>query len=139
MVFNIICIWSIPFLIFATVGWDTRFLKQWKKNEIESWKAVRYSLLLERITLHLPMLVVSLWLCIENFNGFLTGYTTIENGFQAVIYLIFATIIVYTPYLVLDVRFSEKRGWPIGKNLALLAIIPWSLVYLLCIHRFFFV
>lgn len=137
-VFNIICIWSIPFLIFALLGWDTRFFIRWRNDKVEAWRGKRGWMLFERITLHIPMLIVSLYLCIIDFTGFLLPPNSIiETTFNGNPFFVlsFASILLYGSYLIFDSRFADRHGWPVGLRLLLLGNIPlvliWIFVYIL--------
>lgn len=133
-VFNIISVWSIPFLVFAIFGWDTRFFKRWKADKVEEWRGKRGWMLFERITLHIPMLIVTLYLCIVDFEGFLLpANSIIDTTFNGnpIFVLLFATVIVYTVYMLFDSRYVDRHGWPIGLRLAQIAILPWAVVYIL--------
>lgn len=133
MAFNLICFWSISFLLFAIFGWDIKFFKQWKANQVEEWKNYRTTLLIERITLHIPQLIFTLYMCFQDFWGFLYGFNIYRDIMDVIVNLMYMTILLYASYMIFDVRYSEKHGWPIGKKLLYIANLPLGITYFLVI------
>jgi hypothetical protein len=97
--FNAIVIVCFPVMI-VTAIWDINFFMNLKKREYfiknHGW------LLLERITLHLPILIVGLYLFFH-----ITEYLP-----NTIFSWIWGILLVYIPFFLLDERWTSKYYYP---------------------------
>ncbi|MHA1819797.1 MAG: hypothetical protein ACTSU2_12385 [Promethearchaeota archaeon] len=148
MTFNMILVTSTPILMVASIFWDTRFYKRLPK--VEQWQEKKNWLLLERVTLHPPILILGIipyfsswfphamkWgaLTFHSFKEFAVGSIGTSGPFMAkVIALFYASILIYGALFVLDIRWYERKGWPTAKYMLIATIVmcaiifPWVLI-----------
>jgi hypothetical protein len=103
--FNLIFTLSLPFMVYAFFGWDVKyFLEVFKNKE----KPEKFGwIFLERITLHLPLLIHSLIWWILGVKNFFLDLTFLDA--------IIALILCYLGFMLFDVRWTKKHHPPAGK------------------------
>ncbi|MHA1341407.1 MAG: hypothetical protein ACTSRZ_15820 [Promethearchaeota archaeon] len=138
LTFNFVCTWSIPFLLFAIIGWDTKFFKKLFTKNIDVWKNHKFWLLIERITLHIPQFIFILCIVIVDFHNYLFGFQASRDISNIIISFIIGTIILYITFIFFDTRFSKKHGWPVGRNLLILGHIPLIFLWIYFFKIFIF-
>lgn len=132
-VFNAILIACYPVMILTTV-WDVQFYRLFRQRGY--WKKNRGWLVVERLTLHPPILICGTWLYLVGSLG--------EAGFGrflprpiALVSIALAMLLVWVPFFLLDSRWTARYNWPqapimitimTGANLALIAIAIFDVV-----------
>jgi len=116
MTFNLLIIAVLPYMIVSLVFWDTSFFKELpKRPEYPQWGKW---LALERITTHVPLVIVGLIPYFTNLKWYVLG--GMEASDPGVVYgLIFAIILLYLPIITLDVRYTKKTKWKTAKMIVL--------------------
>jgi len=64
-------------------------------------------MIIERLTLHIPLILVGLWMIITDFTCFV-------NESRGLLPFIIGASLFYAPFLLLDVRLRKKWQWPLG-------------------------
>jgi len=113
-VFNLIICAALPVMLVSFIGWDSLFFVKFKKRTY--WEKNHAWLIVERITMHPPVIAVSLYWWIIDLKGII-GLT---NG---IITIIAACILVMGPYMIWDKRWTEKYIAPTGMNIFIFMII----------------
>lgn len=124
-IFNAIIVTCFPVFIVVTI-WDSNFFLQFRKREY--WSKNHGWLLMERLTLHPPMLIVGI---IMYLNG-ITPYINKSGGFLP--YFI-GLCLVFIPFFILDERWTKKYKWP-GGIIMLILMMGSSIVLILVIYVF---
>ena len=98
-IFNFVLISETFALIIALIGWDIPFfIKFNKKNH---WEKNRGWLIIERATLHPPMIGTVIWM-------YLSGLKTFVDSSNLVIIIIISLILGLLPYFLFDQRWTKK-------------------------------
>ncbi|MBY9003376.1 MAG: hypothetical protein KGD73_05345 [Candidatus Lokiarchaeota archaeon] len=111
-VFNVILAVCFPAMIFTST-WDVNFYRHFKGRPY--WKKNKGWLLVERITMHPPILVGGLFIYITG----IWNYVPPRN------LLVFAIgiLVVYPSSYFLDIRLRKRYEWPNGRDLLLVMLI----------------
>ena len=104
-IFNFMLISETIALIVAFIGWDLPFFIKFKKNS-HYWEKNRAWMLIERATLHPPMIGTVIWM----FFSWLKSFVDTSNLFLIIIFTIILGIL---PYFLFDERWTKKY---IGKG-----------------------
>ena len=99
--FNIMVIVAFPILIVTSI-WDINFYRRF--NSQTYWKKNRRWMLVERITMHPPVVIVALFMI---FNG---ARNYIEPPNLVIMGLIIT--ILFTPFFIFDERWTKRYKWP---------------------------
>ena len=102
IVFNAIVVSCWPVMILTTV-WDYNFFANFKKRTY--WKKNHGWLILERLTLHPPILIIGTWMYLQ---GLAVWFPRELSFFPAIVGMIF----VYVPFFLMDKRWTEGYNWP---------------------------
>ncbi|MHA1585555.1 MAG: hypothetical protein ACTSWL_09890, partial [Promethearchaeota archaeon] len=109
---------SFPALIIASL-WDFQFFRKFHRRTY--WKKNKGWMLVERITLHPPMILCAIFMYIKGITAYVPTIGWIP-------YLI-AVIIVLLPSFLFDERIRKKYDWPSGFNLLLVMFLSMIGVY----------
>jgi hypothetical protein len=128
--FNLIIAGALPLMLISFVGWDTLFF--WKFKSRTYWPNVKNHkwLLIERLTMHPPMIVVGLLWYFMGLRNYLT-----MNILEAIVPTIICAIMIIGPELLWDERLTKKYIAPTGQNIFVMTII--SIVWMLIFMAFF--
>ncbi|MHA1340147.1 MAG: hypothetical protein ACTSRZ_10345 [Promethearchaeota archaeon] len=124
-IFNIIIGAALPLMIISFIGWDTLFFVKFKRRTY--WKKNYGWLIIERLTMHPPMMIVALYWWIDG----LKAHIILVNGIFSIIV---AIILVFGAFLMWDKRWTEKYIAPTGMNIlisAILSVVGFSIYILL--------
>ena len=99
--FNIMVMVAFPILIVTSI-WDINFFRRF--NSQTYWKKNRRWLLIERLTMHPPVVIVALFMM---FNG---AKNYIQPPNLAIMALIIT--ILFTPFFIFDKRWTKRYKWP---------------------------
>lgn len=132
MVFNLITVTVLPFVIIAILSWDRKWFKRYHGYELSSRK--KFWLVVERSTLHVPLLIGGIIPYFTGISTFILGDFSSFFDFYAIISFIVAGFIIFVPYILFDIRWSKKHKWPTGKYMLMgmfvLMIIMYSALFI---------
>ncbi len=137
MAYNLVIIWTLPFMIFATLWWDNLFYKKWAEREVPQWENYRAWLMIERLTLHPPVLICGIIPFFTGLNEFILGRTNPDDFSAQIFSMFFAAFLILGPFMIFDVRWAKRRGWPTGRTLFifLVLIMLGLFIYVLFISK----
>ena len=102
--FNFILISETLPLIIALIGWDIPFFIKFKN--IQHWEKNRIWLIIERTTLHPPMIATVIWM-------FISGLKSYVDSSNLFLIIIITLLLGLLPYFLLDQRWTRnfiKKG-----------------------------
>jgi hypothetical protein len=115
-IFNIMTITVLPMMVISLVGWDSLFFVKFKKRTY--WKKNHKWLLIERLTLHPPIVATALWMVFSGIENFITTPPQIWP-------FISGAIIFYGVFFLLDERITKKYIPPTGMNMLIGSLISF--------------
>ncbi|TFG25208.1 MAG: hypothetical protein EU533_01350 [Promethearchaeota archaeon] len=121
-VFNVILAVCFPAMVFTSM-WDFNFYRHFKGRTY--WKKNKTWLLLERMTMHPPILIGGLYI-------YLTGIWNYVPPGDLVVFAI-GILFVYPSSYFLDVRLRKRYEWPNGRDLLLVMLfstVAFSMYYI---------
>jgi hypothetical protein len=92
---------AFPILLITSI-WDVNFYRRF--NTQEYWKKNRLWAILERMTLHPPVVIIALYMI-------LTGARNYIEAPNAVIFLLIVFFMV-SPFFIFDERVRKRYQWP---------------------------
>jgi hypothetical protein len=99
--FNVMVMVAFPILVVTSV-WDINFFR--RVNYQDYWKTNLRWGIIERSTLHPPVVVVAIYMILSGARSYIQPPNLI---------LMALTIIgLFLPFLLLDVRWTERYKWP---------------------------
>jgi len=98
---NIIVMVAFPILIVTSV-WDVNFYRRLRSQVY--WLAKKHWAILERITLHPPVVILAIYMIITNARNYLQA--------PNLMVLIISILILLTPFFLLDERWTKRYKWP---------------------------
>lgn len=122
--FNALIIGAVPMMLISFVGWDLPFYQKfvsrtyWTKNH--GW------LLVERLSMHLPILICGIWMYVTDFHN----YVPHSAG---VLPFVLSAILLFLPFFLMDERWTSKYIAPTGKSLLFGAIACYLGFVIVCI------
>lgn len=114
---------AFPILLVTSV-WDINFYRKlkhqsyWGKNK--NWACV------ERLTLHPPVVIVALFMIFNDARNYIQP--------PNLILMVFSTIILFSPFFLLDVRWTKRYKWP--EALVVIGLVLASAISLLLAEAF---
>jgi hypothetical protein len=117
-VLNIITIVCFPVMIITTL-WDSNFYRMFKTRSY--WNKNHGWIILERFTLHPPMLIGGAWMYIAGVQN----YLPVGQSFFP--YLI-GVMLVFIPYFLIDERWTAKYNWPQAVVMISMMILSTTIV-----------
>jgi len=121
-IFNVIVATCFPAMLFTSV-WDFNFYRKFKSRSY--WVKNRPWLIVERITMHPPILISGLYMYIKGIAQFVPS----DNILPFVV----GILITFGSSFLLDIRLRKRYNWPNGRNLFLvmvLSTVGFSLYYI---------
>lgn len=115
-IFNIMIITVLPMMVISLVGWDSLFFVKFKKRTY--WKKNHGWLIIERLTLHPPIVTVAIWMIITGIHNFFTLPPTIWP-------FISGGILFYGVFFLLDERITKKYIPPTGANMVFGSLVSF--------------
>ena len=98
-IFNFVLISETIALIFAFIGWDIPFFIKFKKQK--HWDKNRVWLIIERATLHPPMIGTVIWMIFSGLKSFV-------DSSNLILIVIITVILGLLPYFLFDERWTKK-------------------------------
>lgn len=99
--FNIIVIIAFPILVVTSV-WDINFYRRFKNQE--HWSDDKTWGLVERLTLHPPVVLVALFIIFSDARNYILAPNLILIAVTAVV--------LFMPFFLLDERWTKRYKWP---------------------------
>ncbi|TFG27481.1 hypothetical protein EU528_12800 [Candidatus Thorarchaeota archaeon] len=121
--FNIMVIVAFPILIVTSV-WDVNFYR--KFNTQEYWAKKRKWAILERITLHPPVVVVAIYIILNDARNYIQP--------PNLVIMVAIVIILFSPFFLIDERWTKRYQWP--QALIVIGLVIASGVSLLLAEAF---
>lgn len=125
-IFNVIVAICFPAMIFTSL-WDVNFYKTFKSRDY--WEKNKYWVLIERLTMHPPILIGGLSLYLLGLQNFVPPNNLIP--------FFLGILIVYPSSFLLDIRLRKRYNWPNGRNLFLVMLISTLLFSMYYIFYYF--
>ena len=101
LVLNLVVMISFPVLI-VTVGWDVNFYRGLRTKHF--WKKNKRWLVLERLTLHPPVVALALFIILTDAQLYIRAPNLVTIAVTA--------IFVYSPFFLVDERWRSGYQWP---------------------------
>jgi len=101
MPFNLMVIIAFPILVVTSI-WDINFYRRF--NSQTYWEKNRRWLILERLTLHPPVVLVAIYMIITDARNYIEP--------PNLIILALSVVILFIPFFLVDVRWSKRYKWP---------------------------
>lgn len=112
VIFNVIVAVCFPAMIFTTM-WDYNFYRKFKTREY--WQKNKGWLLVERLTMHPPILICGLYFYIKGIQNFVPK--------DPIWPFIIGIIIVYGSSYMCDIRLRKRFNWPNGRDLFIVMLV----------------
>ena len=116
--FNVMVMVGFPILIVTSI-WDVNFFRRF--NSQTYWEKNRRWLLVERITLHPPLVVLAIYMIIAGARNFIEP--------PNLVLMALSIVVLYLPFFLLDVRVTKRYRWP--QALIVIGLLVGSAVSLL--------
>ncbi|MFW9812822.1 MAG: hypothetical protein ACFFF9_10205 [Candidatus Thorarchaeota archaeon] len=116
--FNVMVMVAFPILVVTSV-WDINFFR--RINHQDHWKTNRIWGIIERSTLHPPVVVVAIYMILMDARNYIQA--------PNLILMTMVVIGLFLPFFLVDARWTERYKWPqaiivigllIGSGLSLL-------------------
>lgn len=134
MSLNMIWVSVVPVLWIGFFLWDIRFYREiFGKNCPETWKEKKFWLILERLTLHPPIIIVGLLPFIFDFQHFVLGNGIVSSTdwVTKIVAVIFGNSAIISAFYFADVR--AKDGSKTGKIIWIYVVAISAVMSPLCI------
>jgi hypothetical protein len=112
--FNIVMMAAIPLIAVSIIGWDSLFYKKFKSRTY--WKKNHNWLIVERLTLHPPILALGLYY-------YFTGPTNYVDPANIIVTIIVGSILVFGPWFLLDHRWKTNYAPNTKRDITISAIL----------------
>lgn len=99
--FNVMVMIAFPILI-VTSMWDINFYRRF--NSQTYWKKNRRWLLIERLTLHPPVVLVALFMIFNDARNYIMP--------PNLLLMAMTSILLFAPFFLFDLRWTERYKWP---------------------------
>jgi len=120
---NIMVIIAFPILLVTSI-WDIKFLR--KIKEQPHWEKNKRWGVIERATLHPPVVIVALFMIFTDARNYILPPNLVT--------IVITTIILFIPFFLLDVRWTERYKWP--EALVVIGLVLASALSLLLAEAF---
>jgi hypothetical protein len=92
---------AFPILVVTSI-WDINFVRRFRNQD--HWKTNRKWGILERSTMHPPVVVVAIYMIVTGARN----YIEVPNLIQMVL----VVVGLFLPFFLLDVRWTKRYKWP---------------------------
>ncbi|MFW9918963.1 MAG: hypothetical protein ACFFED_05140 [Candidatus Thorarchaeota archaeon] len=99
--FNVMVMVAFPILVVTSI-WDINFYRRF--NSQTYWEKNRRWLLVERITLHPPVVLVAIYMILSGARNFIEPTN--------LLLMVLIVGILFIPFFLLDVRWTKRYKWP---------------------------
>ena len=115
---NIIMMVAFPILVVTSV-WDINFYRRF--NTQDYWKKNRQWAIIERLTLHPPIVVIAIYMILNGARNYIES--------PSLVMLVIVVVLFCVPFFFVDERWTKKYKWP--EALLVIGLIVLSGVSLL--------
>lgn len=98
---NIMVMIAFPILLVTSI-WDINFYRRFRFQSY--WTKNRRWLIVERITLHPPVVMVAVYMILTDAKNYIQP--------PNLVVLLIGTLILFSPFFVLDKRWTHRYKWP---------------------------
>ncbi|MFW9907521.1 MAG: hypothetical protein ACFFEF_03020 [Candidatus Thorarchaeota archaeon] len=99
--FNVMVMIAFPILLVTSI-WDINFYRRF--NSQTYWKKNRCWLLLERVTMHPPVVLVAIYMIVNDARNFIEP--------PNLIIMAVSSAILFLPFFLVDARWTKRYKWP---------------------------
>ncbi len=99
--FNIMVMLAFPILVVTSI-WDINFYRRF--NSQPYWKKNKRWLIVERVTLHPPVVLVAIYMIIVGAGNFIEA--------PNLLLMAMSVVILFIPFFLLDERWTKRYKWP---------------------------
>ena len=99
--FNIMVMIAFPILLVTSI-WDINFYRRFKSQTY--WKKNRRWILIERITMHPPVVIVAIYMIINDAKNYIHP--------PNLVLLVLSVVILFVPFFLIDERWTRRYKWP---------------------------
>ncbi len=99
--FNIMVMLAFPILVVTSV-WDINFVR--KFNNQPHWGEKKKWAILERATLHPPVVVVAIYMILADARNFIMP--------PSLLIMVITSAILFLPFFLIDERWTNRYNWP---------------------------
>jgi len=99
--FNVMVMVAFPILLVTSI-WDINFMRRFSSQDY--WSANRKWGLVERITLHPPVVIVAIYMILMDARNYIQP--------PNLVMMAIVVIILFLPFFLLDVRWTKRYKWP---------------------------
>jgi len=99
--FNIMVMIAFPILVVTSI-WDVNFYR--KFNTQEYWAKKRKWAILERITLHPPVVALAIYMILTDARNYIQS--------PNLLLMVLIVVILFSPFFLVDVRWTKRYKWP---------------------------
>jgi hypothetical protein len=104
---NSILVSSVASFSIITILCDFTFFSRMKSQYPNQTRKTYFYLVLERLTLHFPILIAGFAMIGDNY----LNYVNLSNGWFPII---MGALLFFMPFIILDPRIRKKEVWPLG-------------------------
>ncbi|KXH75982.1 MAG: hypothetical protein AM326_08075 [Candidatus Thorarchaeota archaeon SMTZ-45] len=98
---NLIVMIAFPVLV-VTPGWDITFYRRFRNRNY--WEKNRKWMLVERLTMHPPVILLGVVLLIVRARPFIEA--------PNLLFILLAGLVLLSPFFILDERWRTRYNWP---------------------------
>ena len=99
--FNVMVMVAFPILVVTSI-WDINFYRRF--NSQPYWEKNRRWLLVERTTLHPPVVILAIYMIFAGARNFIEP--------PNLLFMVITVVILFLPFFLLDVRWTKRYKWP---------------------------
>lgn len=99
--FNVMVMVAFPILVVTSI-WDINFFRRISSQEY--WKTKRKWGIIERATMHPPVVVVAIYMILMGAQNYIQP--------PNLILMVIVVIGLFLPFFLVDVRWTERYKWP---------------------------
>lgn len=99
--FNLMVIIAFPILIVTSV-WDINFYR--KFNTQPYWAEKKGWAILERLTLHPPVVVLAIYMILTDARNYIQP--------PNLVILVISALVLFSPFFLVDERWTKRYKWP---------------------------
>ena len=98
---NIMLMVAFPILVVTSV-WDINFYRRF--NTQEYWKKNRVWAIIERLTLHPPVVVIAIYMILTGARNYIES--------PSLVVMVIVIVALFSPFFIVDERWTKKYKWP---------------------------
>ena len=99
--FNIMVMIAFPILVVTSV-WDVNFYRRLHKQP--HWSEKKLWAVIERVTLHPPVVILAIYMILTDARNYIQS--------PNLILMIITVLVLFSPFFVVDERWTKRYQWP---------------------------